>query len=106
MPTITIDLPETVSVTSFEAQVSAMARALGLKPMYAGNRKIKLVQSNPNAVDQKVRRHLQAVPTLRTLANGSTVSSAALSLPVMNREAMRRVPSMPGEIHPEGPGAA
>lgn len=106
MATITIDLPDTVSVTAFEAQVSSMARALGLKPQYAGNRKIKLVQANPNAVDQKVRRHLQAVPTLRTLANGSMVSAAALSLPVMDREAMRLVPSMPGSVDFEGPGAA
>lgn len=106
MATITIDLPDTVSVTAFEAQVSAMARALGLTPQYAGNRKIKLVQPNPSAVDQKVRRHLRGVPTLSTLTNGSMVSAAALSLPVMDREAIRRVPSMPGAISPEGPGAA
>lgn len=106
MATITIDLPDEVSVTAFEAQVSALARALGLKPQYAGNRKIKLIQPNPNAVDQRVRRHLRGVPTLSTLANGSMVSAAALSLPVMDREAMRRVPSMPGAINPEGPGAA
>lgn len=69
MASITIDLPDTVSVTAFEAQVSAMARALGLKPQYAGHRKIKLIQTSPNAVDQRVRRHLRAVPSL-TLAPG------------------------------------
>lgn len=80
MATITIDLPDEVSVTAFEAQVSALARALGLKPQYAGNRKIKLIQPNPNAVDQRVRRHLKGVPTLRTLADGSKIQRAISSL--------------------------
>lgn len=62
MPTITIDLPDNVSVTAFEAQVNAMARALGLKPQYAGHRRIKLIALSPNAVSQKIRPRLVAVP--------------------------------------------
>lgn len=92
MATITIEVPDEVSASKFEAQIGTMARNLGLQAKFSGFRKIKLITLNPNAVDQRVRRHLVGVnslPTLRTLVDGSNVGAAARNV---------------GEF--DGPGAA
>ena len=76
MTEFTIELPAEVCRARFEAEIAALARNLGLQPRFNGFRKIKFIPLNPNSVDQRIRPHLRAVPTLRVLADGSKVGAA------------------------------
>ena len=102
MPTITIEFPDEVSVGKFEAQLANFGRQLGLQPRFKGFRNIKFVTLNPNAVDQRIRRHLHAIPTLRELADGSRIGKPGEHLLECLNENVRALSDIPP--HRGGPG--
>lgn len=79
MATLKIELPNDMNMQAFAAQVNILARNLGFQPLFGGVNRIKLIERNPNAVDQKLKRHLTGIPTLRTLADGSKIGGAIRS---------------------------
>ena len=76
MATITIDIPDDVSIPRVEQLIATAERGVGLTARFDGFRKIKLVQLNPNAVDQRIRPVLKAVPSLSALTKRSKVGAA------------------------------
>lgn len=81
MATITLEVPDEISVTALESQIMAMARSMGLASRYGGHRRIKLMHGNPNSVPQGVRR----IPILRDVVTPG----------VMDGQRLRLVPAMP-----------
>lgn len=93
--TITIEVPDTVPVRTLLFAIKSM----GLTPRWRGFS--RLVGEAPDAADKP-----RAIPHMRAVTSGSRIAVAALSLPVMGRDDLRRVPALPGSVDFEGPGAA
>jgi len=99
--TITIEVPDTVPVRTLLAAIKFM----GLTPRWRGFS--HLVGETPEQANKPApKAEPKAIPHLRAVTGSSRIAAAALSLPVMNRDDMRRVPALPGSAEFDGPGAA
>lgn len=80
MATITLEVPDEISVAKIEAKLYQLASSMGLKARYGGHRRIKLLQPSPNAVAQTPRL-VAATPNL------------------MGAAELRKLPRLPGDAN-------
>lgn len=85
MATITLEVPDDISVPTLESKIMHMAKSMGFGVRYGSHRRIKLMHANPNAVPQGVRR---VIPVLRDVVTPG----------VMNSQRLRVVPALPSTI--------
>lgn len=82
MATITLEVPDEISIPALQSKIMHMAKTMGFTAYYGGHRKLKLMPLNPNAVPQGVRR---VIPVLRDVVTPG----------VMNSQRLRVAPALP-----------